>query len=81
MRHVNPLSETPIYLSKQSKFAINLPIPFIFDFWSRDMSCDRNLNLKAQEALKNYFWGKIHIVLGLLARDVANQSIMLRKHL
>ena len=45
------------------------------------MSCDRNLNLKAQEALKNYFWGKIHIVLGLLARDVANQSIMLRKHL
>ena len=29
--------EKPIYLSKQSKFATNSPISFIFNFWSRDM--------------------------------------------
>ena len=28
------------------------------------------LNVKAQENLKIYFWGKIHFVLGLLARDI-----------
>ena len=29
---------------------------------------------KTQENLKIYFWGKIHLVLGLLARDIANHS-------
>ena len=32
------------------------------------------LNVKAQENLKNYFWGRIHLVLGLLARDITNHS-------
>ena len=30
--------------------------------------------MKAQEDLKIYFSGKIHFVLGLLARDIANHS-------
>ena len=34
----------------------------------------RDLNVKAQENLKIYFCGKIHFVLGLLARDTANHS-------
>ena len=37
-------------------------------------SRDHNLNVKAQENLKIYFWGKVHFVLGLLARDIANYS-------
>ena len=32
------------------------------------------LNVKVQENLKMYLWGKIHFVLGLLARDIANHS-------
>ena len=30
------------FLSKQSKFATNSLISFIFNFWSRDMSRDHN---------------------------------------
>ena len=57
----------PICLSKQSKtvkqskFATNSPVFFIF-------------KIKAQERLKIYFWGKFHFVLGLLARDIASHS-------
>ena len=47
--------------AKQSKFATNSPVFFIF-------------NIKAQESLKIYFWGKIRFVLGLLARDIASHS-------
>ena len=50
------LWEKPSYLSKQSKFATNSPISFIFNFWSRDKKIE--------------FWGKVHFVLGLLARDI-----------
>ena len=32
------------------------------------------MNAKAQENLKIYFWGKVHFVLGLLTRDIANYS-------
>ena len=31
-------------------------------------------SFKAQENLKIYFWGKIHFVLSLLARDISNHS-------
>ena len=34
-------------------------------------SRDHNLNVKAQENLKIYFWGKVHFVLGFLAKDIA----------
>ena len=30
--------------------------------------------VKAQENLKMYFWGKVHFVLDLQARDIANYS-------
>ena len=39
-KYVYCLSEMLICLSKQSKFATNSPISFIFNVWSRDMSCD-----------------------------------------
>ena len=63
----------PICLSKQSKtvkqskFATNSPVFFIS-------------NIKAQESLKIYFWGKIHFVLGLLARDIASNSFICSEH-
>ena len=41
-RYVYHLSEIPICLSKQSNFATNSPISFIFNFRSRDMSRDHN---------------------------------------
>ena len=66
------VSEKPIYLSKQSKLATNFPISFIFNFWSRDMLRDHNF--KAQEDLKIYFRGKLHVIPGIHARDIANQS-------
>ena len=31
-------------------------------------------NVKAQENLKSYFWGKFHFVLRLLAKGIANHS-------
>ena len=34
-------------------------------------SRDHNLNVKAQGNLKIYFWGKVHFVLGFLAKDIA----------
>ena len=37
-------------------------------------SRDHNLNVKAQENLKIYFWGKVHFVVGLLARAISNYS-------
>ena len=59
----------PICLSETSKFATNSPISFIY--WSK---------VKAQENLKIYLWGKPHFVLGLLARDIA-QNIPLTQAL
>ena len=39
------------------------------------MSCEHNFkNVKAQENLMIYFWGKIPFVLDFLARDIANHS-------
>ena len=35
-----------IYLTKQRKCATNLPISFVFNFWSRDMSHDHNQTLR-----------------------------------
>ena len=53
---------------KQSKFATNSPVFFIF-------------KIKAQESLKIYLWGKFHFVLGLLARDIASHSYAQNTHL
>ena len=53
----------PICLSEKHKFATNSPISSIW-----------RLNVKAQENFKIYLWGKLHFVLGLLARDIANHS-------
>ena len=42
-----------IFLSKQSKFATNSPMSFIFSFWSRDKWPE--INVKAQEDPRIYF--------------------------
>ena len=44
--YVYPPSEMPIYLTKQRKCATNLPISFVFNFWSHDMSHDHNQTLR-----------------------------------
>ena len=38
------------------------------------MTCHVSTNVKAQENLMIYFWGKIPFVLDFLARDIANHS-------
>ena len=38
------------------------------------MTCHVSINVKAQENLMIYFWGKIPFVLDFLARDIANHS-------
>ena len=43
----------PIYLTKQSEFAANSPMSFIFNFCSRDKW--PSINVKAQEDPKIYF--------------------------
>ena len=44
----------------------------MFDFliWSRHISRDHNV--KAQEDLEMNFWGKMHLVLGIVARKIAS---------
>ena len=75
----------PICLSKKSKFATNSPISLIFNFWSRDMSRDQKLKMRdigelvANETLRHkktsrFTFGENIIILGLLARDIANHS-------
>ena len=64
----------PICLSKQSKFATNSPISFIFDFLSRHMSLDHNKTLRHKKISRFSFGEKNSFCLGLLARDIANHS-------
>ena len=61
----------PICLSKQSKFSTNF---LHFQFLVTGHVTWPQLKVKAQENLKIYLWGKIHCVLGLLARDIAKYS-------
>ena len=64
----------PICLFKQSKFATNSLISFIFNFWSRDMSLDHNETLRHKKISRFFFGEKNSFCLGLLARGIANHS-------
>ena len=64
----------PICLFKQSKFATNSLISFIFNFWSRDMSLDHNETLRHEKISRFSFGEKNSFCLGLLARGIANHS-------
>ena len=44
----------------------------MLNFWSRDIS--RDYNVKTQEGLGIYFWGKMRVVVGNLARNIVNKS-------
>ena len=60
VKYVYPLSEKPIYLFKQNKFATNFLHFQLLVTWHVTWL---KLNVKAQEDLKIYFWGNIHFVL------------------
>ena len=57
------------FVSKQSNFATNSPISFIFNFWS----LDHNLTFRHTNTSR-FTLGKVQFVPGLLAGNIANYA-------